>query len=136
MKDDSLQLRKVWKLWNFALEGLFSFTTLPLRIWTYIGLITTVLTLGYMGYIIGRTLLFGVDVSGYASIVSMILFFSGMQMIGLGIIGEYLGRVFLEVKQRPLYLVRDAIGFDALSTVETQPPKTDRKPAKAHDEQY
>jgi hypothetical protein len=69
--------------------------------------------MGYMSFIIGRTLLVGVDVPGYASIVVMILFFSGVQLIGLGIIGEYLTRVLVEVKQRPLYLVRDAIGFDA-----------------------
>jgi glycosyltransferase involved in cell wall biosynthesis len=116
---------KVWKLWNLALEGIFSFTSLPLRIWTYVGLCTAVTALGYMGFIIGRTLLFGVDVPGYASLVSMILFFSGIQMIGLGVIGEYLGRVFLEVKQRPLYLIRDAIGFEPSPPIEKQFPKAD-----------
>lgn len=102
------------KLWNLAVEGIISFTTLPLRVWTYVGLTISVSALGYMSFIIGRTLLVGVDVPGYASIVVMILFFSGVQLIGLGIIGEYLTRVLLEVKQRPLYLVRDAIGFDAM----------------------
>ena len=116
---------QTWKLWNFALEGIFSFTTLPLRIWTYIGLITAVAAMGYMAFIIGRTLLFGVDVPGYASIVVMILFFSGMQMIGLGVVGEYLGRVFLEVKQRPIYIVQDAVGFDTLPSRHAQhPPMT------------
>jgi hypothetical protein len=66
----------------------------------------------------GRTFVLGVDVPGYASIVSMILFFSGMQMIGLGVMGEYLGRVFLEVKQRPLYIIRDAIGFGVPSSMD------------------
>jgi glycosyltransferase involved in cell wall biosynthesis len=109
---------KLWKLWNFALDGIFSFTTLPLRIWSYVGLMTAVIALGYMGFIMGRTFVLGVDVPGYASIVSMILFFSGMQMIGLGVMGEYLGRVFLEVKQRPLYIIRDAIGFGVPSSMD------------------
>jgi len=103
---------KAWQLWNFALDGLFSFSTLPLRIWTYFGLFTALAALGYGAYIAVRTLRFGIDVPGYASIVVMLLFFSGMQMIGLGIIGEYLGRVFLEVKQRPQYLVRDIFGIE------------------------
>ena len=114
-----------WQLWNFALEGIFSFTTLPLRIWTYIGLSTAITALAYMVFILGRTLLFGVDVPGYASIVVMILFFSGMHMIGLGIVGEYLGRVFIEVKQRPLFLVRNTVGFDKQPTSQEHPSQTD-----------
>ncbi len=101
-----------WKLWNFALDGIFSFSTLPLRIWTYFGAIIAFFALAYAGLIAVRTLVQGVDVPGYASIMVILLFFSGVNMIGLGIIGEYLGRVFIEVKQRPLYLVRHAIGFD------------------------
>ena len=107
-----------WKLWNFALDGIFSFSTLPLRIWTYFGAIIAVLALGYAVLIAVRTLVLGVDVPGYASIMVILLFFSGLNMIGLGIIGEYLGRVFIEVKQRPLYLVRDTIGFDRPETAE------------------
>lgn len=103
---------KAWQLWNFALDGVFSFSTLPLRIWTYLGLLTALIALGYGSYIAVRTLILGIDVPGYASIVVMILFFSGMQMIGLGIIGEYLGRIFLEVKQHPRYLVRETIGLE------------------------
>jgi glycosyltransferase involved in cell wall biosynthesis len=102
-----------WRLWNFALDGLLSSTTLPLRIWTYFGLTIASVSLFYLIVIVLRTLMQGVDVPGYASLAAMLLFFSGMNMIGLGIIGEYLGRVFLEVKQRPPYLVRQAIGFDA-----------------------
>jgi polyisoprenyl-phosphate glycosyltransferase len=101
-----------WKLWNFALEGIFSFTTIPLRIWTYLGLALALVAMGYMLFIIGKTLLLGIDVPGYASIIVIVLFFSGVNMIGLGIIGEYLGRVFLEVKRRPLYVVREARGFE------------------------
>jgi glycosyltransferase involved in cell wall biosynthesis len=103
---------RVWGLWNFALDGIFSFTTLPLRVWTYFGLVTAAAALGYMAFIIVSTLLYGVDVPGYASIVVMLLFFSGTNMIGLGVLGEYLGRVFNEVKHRPIYLVREALGFE------------------------
>ena len=100
-----------WKLWNFALDGILSSTTLPLRMWSYLGLAIAFGALVYMLYIVLRTLIYGIDVPGYASLAAMLLFFSGMNMIGLGIIGEYLGRVFSEVKQRPHYLVRDLIGL-------------------------
>lgn len=103
---------KYWRLWNFALEGIFSFTTLPLRMWSYLGFATAIFSLIYMTYIVLRTLLFGIDVPGYASLIVIILFFSGLNMIGLGILGEYLGRVFVETKQRPLYLVRNRFGFE------------------------
>lgn len=122
-----------WQLWNFALDGLFSFTTLPLRIWTYFGVAVACAALAYMVFIIVRTLLLGVDVPGYASVVVFILFFSGLNMIGLGVIGEYLGRVFIEVKGRPLYLVRQAIGFDEASPEELPrdavSPRSGRVPA-------
>jgi glycosyltransferase involved in cell wall biosynthesis len=107
-----------WKLWNFALDGIFSFSTLPLRIWTYFGAILAVFALGYAILIAVRTLVTGVDVPGYASLAVILLFFSGLNMVGLGIIGEYLGRVFIEVKHRPLYLVRETIGFDLAETAE------------------
>lgn len=106
---------KPWQLWNFALDGILSFTTLPLRIWTYFGIAVALAAMGYMTFIIVRTLVLGIDVPGYASVVVFILFFSGLNMVGLGIIGEYLGRVFIEVKSRPLYLVRTSIGFDDAS---------------------
>jgi len=124
---------KYWQLWNFVLEGIFSFTTWPLRIWTYVGLITAVIAFVYMLFIVGRTLMYGVDVPGYASIMAMILFFSGMNMIGLGVLGEYLGRVFVEVKQRRLYLVREALGFDSLEPPgdqETPQPLSDDPPRR------
>lgn len=101
-----------WRLWNFALEGITSFTSLPLVIWTYIGALIAVGAFLYALYIALRTLLFGVDVPGYASIVVILLFFNGLNMLGIGIVGEYLARVFIEVKNRPLYLVRDRYGFD------------------------
>ena len=95
-----------WKLWNFALEGIFSFTTLPLRIWTYLGFLISVFSFLYVVFIIVRTLIFGIDQPGYASIMVVILFLGGIQLISLGIIGEYLGRIFNETKGRPVYLKR------------------------------
>lgn len=101
-----------WKLWNFALDGITSFSTLPLKVWTYLGLFISVLALIYAGFLILRTLIFGVDLAGYASLMVTTLFFGGIQLITLGVIGEYLGRVYEEVKARPLYFVRDAYGFE------------------------
>jgi glycosyltransferase involved in cell wall biosynthesis len=103
---------KVWQLWNLALEGIFSFSTVPLRIWTYLGLVITILSALYGAFIILRTLIQGVDVPGYASLLVTILFLSGVNMIGLGILGEYVGRIFVEVKQRPLYVVRSTVGIE------------------------
>ena len=100
--------RSAWslrKLWRYAIDGLVSFTTLPLHIWSSIGAFVALLSGSYGLYLIVRTLVFGRDVPGYASIMVAILFLSGVQLISLGVLGEYLGRVFEEVKRRPLYLV-------------------------------
>ena len=94
-----------WTLWNLALEGITSFTVLPLKIATYFGLFTAMAALLFGGQLIVRTLLFGNYVPGYPSLMAVILFMGGVQLMTLGVIGEYLGRVFNEVKQRPLYLV-------------------------------
>ncbi len=104
-----------WKLWNFALDGLFSFSTLPLRIWTYFGLTVAAAGMLYMAYIVLRTLLVGSDVPGYPSLLAIVLFVSGLQLTSIGLLGEYLGRIFMEVKQRPLYLVRELRGLPAAS---------------------
>jgi len=101
-----------WKLWNFALDGITSFSLLPLKIWTYIGLIISLLSLFYASFLVVRTIFLGIDVPGYASLMVAILFLGGIQLITLGIIGEYLGRVYEEIKGRPLYLVRDLYGLD------------------------
>lgn len=101
-----------WKLWNFALDGITSFSLLPLQVWSYIGLIIASLSFLYATFLIIRTLLFGIDVPGYASLMVAILFLGGIQLLTLGIIGEYLGRVYQEVKGRPLYLVKECYGFD------------------------
>jgi len=110
-----------WKLWNFALEGIFSFTTLPLRIWTYLGFVLAVAAALYIVFTIFKVLIMGIDVPGYASTLVVLLFFSGLNMIGLGILGEYVGRIFTEVKRRPLYLIKQTIGFD-----ESPPPANRR----------
>ena len=97
-------------LFNLALEGIISFSTAPLKIWTYIGFLAALVALGYMAVIVIRTLVFGIDVPGYASILSIMLLFNGLILIGLGVQGEYIARIFAEVKARPLYLVRERIG--------------------------
>lgn len=95
-----------WKLWNFAIEGFTSFTVAPLKISTYIGVGTAVVAFTYGLIIISRTLLYGRDVPGYASLLVVMLFLGGIQLMALGILGEYIGRTFDEVKQRPLYFVQ------------------------------
>lgn len=109
-----------WKLWNFAIEGITSFSTAPLRVWTYVGLASASLTLLYAGAILARTLLFGVDVPGYASLLIAILFFGSLQLISLGLLGEYIGRIYLESKQRPIYIVRNEYGSSRLADVAVQ----------------
>ncbi len=94
-----------WKLWNFALEGITSFTVMPLKVATYLGLATALVAVIYGGQIILRTLLFGNPVPGYPSLMAVLLFLGGAQLMTLGVMGEYLGRVFNETKRRPLYLV-------------------------------
>ncbi|MBP0622283.1 glycosyltransferase family 2 protein [Cupriavidus consociatus] len=95
-----------WRLWNLALEGITSFSTMPLRSWTYIGSVIAFGAFGYGAFIVGRTLVLGVDVPGYASLLSVLLFLGGIQLIGLGVVGEYVGRIYDEAKGRPIYLIR------------------------------
>jgi glycosyltransferase involved in cell wall biosynthesis len=98
------------RLFNLALEGIVSFSTVPLKIWTYVGLAAALLALTYGAVIVARTLIFGADVPGYASLITVILFFNGLMLMGLGVQGEYIARIFQEVKGRPLYLVREQLG--------------------------
>ncbi len=102
-----------WKLWNFALDGITSFSTVPLRIWTYIGGTVALAALLYTATIVFQTLLFGRDVPGYASLMVVVLMLGAVQLISLGIIGEYLGRLYIESKRRPIYLVQEQVGFHA-----------------------
>jgi polyisoprenyl-phosphate glycosyltransferase len=106
------------KLFSFAFDGISSFSTVPLKIATYLGSIIAMLaTLAAFFYVV-RTMLLGSDVPGFPTLVVAIMFFSGIQLVSLGLIGEYVGRIFAEVKRRPLYLVQDRIGLtDAPSVV-------------------
>lgn len=99
-----------WRLWNFALEGITSFSTAPLRIWFYIGLVVASLAFFYGAFIVGKVILFGRDTPGYASLITIVLFVGGLQLLGLGVLGEYLGRIYSETKERPIYIVRGDTG--------------------------
>jgi glycosyltransferase involved in cell wall biosynthesis len=94
-----------WRLWNFALEGITSFSTAPLRIATYVGVFTALLAFVFGLFVFGKALLYGDPVRGYPTLMVAVLFLGGVQLMALGLIGEYLGRLYMEAKQRPLYLV-------------------------------
>ena len=96
-----------WKLWNFALDGITSFSTAPLRVWLYLGIIIAFIAFVYGSWIILKTLIFGVDAPGYASMITIVLFLGGIQLMGIGILGEYIGRIYLESKNRPVYIIED-----------------------------
>lgn len=99
-----------WKLWTFALDGITSASTVPLRIWSYLGGIVALFALGYALFVVLRTLISGVQVPGYASLMVAVLFLGGLQLLSLGILGEYVGRIMIETKNRPLYVVREHVG--------------------------
>jgi glycosyltransferase involved in cell wall biosynthesis len=95
----------LWRLWNFALDGVVSFSTAPLRAWFYVGVVIAAVAVLYALFIVTRVLIFGIDTPGYASLLIAVLLMGAIQLLSLGIIGEYLGRLFLEVKGRPIYVV-------------------------------
>jgi glycosyltransferase involved in cell wall biosynthesis len=95
-----------WKLWNLAIEGITSFSTAPLKIWMYVGIVGAVMTSAYAAFIVVRTLVRGVDVPGYASLLVVVLFLGSVQLISIGVLGEYIGRMYMETKSRPTYVVR------------------------------
>ena len=96
-------------LYKLAINGLFNFTTLPLKIWTYIGLTVASFSFLYSIIILVKTLIFGVDTPGYASTIIAVLFMGGIQLIGIGVLGEYISLIFTESKQRPSYIIKDVI---------------------------
>ncbi|WP_330203658.1 glycosyltransferase family 2 protein [Cyanobacterium sp. Dongsha4] len=101
-----------WKLWNFALDGITSFSSIPLKVWSYFGLFISFISLLYGLFLVLKTIILGVDLPGYASTIVAILFLGGIQLITLGVIGEYIARIYEEVKQRPLYLIRETYGIE------------------------
>jgi hypothetical protein len=105
----------LFKLWRFALDGLFSFSTVPLKIWTYIGGLSALGAFVYLAITLIQKLAYGIDAPGYASLLVVMLFFNGLLLLSNGIQGEYLARIFEEVKGRPLYVVGRKWGFDEAS---------------------
>ncbi|WP_028969813.1 glycosyltransferase family 2 protein [Sphingomonas sp. URHD0057] len=101
-----------WKLWTFALDGITSSSTVPLRVWSYLGGLVALFALAYAIFIAVRTVAFGNDVPGYASLMVSVLFLGGLQLLSLGVLGEYVGRILTETKARPLYIIREQIGED------------------------
>jgi polyisoprenyl-phosphate glycosyltransferase len=99
-----------WKLWTLALDGITSGSTLPLRVWSYLGGAVAIISLLYAGYVAVRTIIFGGDVPGYPSLMVATLFLGGVQLLSLGVLGEYVGRILVETKHRPIYVVRETIG--------------------------
>ena len=115
---------------RFALDGLFSFSTAPLKIWTYLGLLVAFGCFAYLAVTLIQKVMFGIDVPGYASLLILLLFFNALSMISNGIQGEYIARIFEEVKGRPLYVVGQTIGFDAQPVNPTTPDPTVRPPSR------
>jgi glycosyltransferase involved in cell wall biosynthesis len=109
----------LWRLWNFALDGVVSFSTAPLRAWFYVGVVIAAIAVLYALFIVTRVLLFGIDTPGYASLLIAVLLMGAIQLLSLGIIGEYLGRLFLEVKGRPIYVVEGVYAGG-----DSEPPKS------------
>jgi glycosyltransferase involved in cell wall biosynthesis len=101
-----------WRLWNFAIEGMTSFSHAPLQAAMYLGFLVSLVSFVYGAFIIGKVLIYGRDMPGYASIMVAVLFFGGVQLMALGVIGEYVGRIYDEVKQRPLYLIAESSGIE------------------------
>lgn len=98
-----------WKLFKYAMEGIFAFTTAPLRIATVVGLVTSLLSIIYLLVVVIQKLVFGIDVAGYATIVTLILLLGGIQLCCIGIIGEYIARTYIQTKNRPIYIAKDVI---------------------------
>ncbi len=115
-RTDGASRWKVRKLLHFAIDGIASFTTVPLRIWSYVGVVVSLLALLYAAWFLVKTLIWGVDVPGFPSLLISVLLLGGIQLISLGVIGEYVGRVYEEVKGRPLYIVAKRIGVETPAT--------------------
>jgi glycosyltransferase involved in cell wall biosynthesis len=101
---------RYWRLWTLAIDGITSASTVPLRVWSYLGGMVALGALGYAIFIVVRTMISGIEVPGYASMMVAVLFLGGLQLLSLGVLGEYVGRILIETKGRPLYVIRETIG--------------------------
>ena len=115
-----------WRLWNFAIEGITSFSIAPLKLASYVGVLTAVVAFIYGAFMLIRTLVFGNPVPGYPSLLVVILFLGGLQLLALGVIGEYLGRMFNETKRRPLYYVQECLPSSPWPPMSARSPETPR----------
>jgi glycosyltransferase involved in cell wall biosynthesis len=123
--------RTTWnylRLWNFAIEGITSFSFVPLQVASYVGGLVALLSFLYGGYFVARTLLFGPDVPGYPSLLVIMLFLGGVQLLTLGVLGEYVGRIYAETKRRPLYVVRETLGLETGETAQKPEPGATEMP--------
>ncbi len=109
-----------WRLWNFALDGITAFSTVPLRVWSYCGLLTSAAAFLYALWIIFCTLFTGIQVPGYASLMVVMLFLGGIQLMSLGVIGEYVGRIYQESKARPLYVIKEKVGLEDVTAADSR----------------
>lgn len=112
-RETGLTKYNYWKLWTLALDGITSASTVPLRIWSYVGAMVALFAIGFASWLAIDTMIFGNPVPGYASLMVSVLFLGGIQLISLGVLGEYVGRILTETKQRPLYVVRDTVGIES-----------------------
>ncbi len=96
-----------WKLWNFAIDGITSFSTMPLRISLYVGVLIAIISFIFAMTILIEIFIYGIDLPGYASTMIMVLFLGGIQLMGIGILGEYIGRIYKESKRRPNYIIEN-----------------------------
>jgi len=128
------ETRSSWsffKLWRFALDGLFSFSTAPLKMWTYVGIVSAIAAFAYLTVTVVQKIFFGIDVPGYASLLIVVLFFNALLLISNGIQGEYIARIFEEVKDRPLYVVGHKFGFPEIRSVAELAPLKPEPAGKA-----
>lgn len=116
------------RLLRFAVDGMASFTTVPLKVWSYVGISISLIALAYATFFLMKTLIWGIDVPGFPSLLISVLLLGGIQLISLGVIGEYLGRVYEEVKGRPLYIVSEEVGFSPPATSGSGQEPGDTKP--------
>jgi polyisoprenyl-phosphate glycosyltransferase len=123
LRADRISRWRPRQLLRFALDGITTFTTIPLRVWSYVGLAVSLFAFCYAMVFLIKTLIWGVDVPGYPSLIISVMFFAGVQLISLGVIGEYLGRVYEEVKGRPLFLVAEEVGIRRQTPAAAGPPQ-------------